>query len=250
MRTFLTKAAATLLTLCLMWPQGVVFAAAPAEGQGELDTLLKSSKPKVVVFDGIEVTDDRVTMKLSGKAKHQTQLLSDPPRILVDLYGTDYQVGVKVILGKGSRIKGVRGQYKGARTWFPGRGGSEAMPYSWGTTEQSGGFAGRRRRGPAEEEQARPRSSPRWRRSRRNQSSRRGSGRKEVEAPKRLWRWPVEHRESGAPRPRCAPRSVPAAQESRRGRADAPDQRAFGQPAGPQSPNGLPRQRRRKCNPA
>ncbi|MBI5882734.1 MAG: type IV pilus secretin PilQ [Elusimicrobia bacterium] len=135
MRTFLTKAAATLLAWCLMWPQGLAFAAAPAGGQGELDALLKSSKPKVVVFDGIEVSDDRITMKLSGTAKHQTQLLSDPPRILVDLYGTDYQVGVKVIPGKGSRIKGVRGnQYKGAPDMVSRIvvDLSEAMPYSVG----------------------------------------------------------------------------------------------------------------------
>ena len=114
MRTVLTKVAATLLTLCLMWPQGIAFAAPSSDQQGELDTLLKVSKPKVVVFDGIDVSDDRVTMKLNGKAKHQTQLLADPPRLLIDLYGTDYQVGVKSVPGKGQRIRGVRGaQYKG-----------------------------------------------------------------------------------------------------------------------------------------
>ncbi|MBI5625294.1 MAG: type IV pilus secretin PilQ [Elusimicrobia bacterium] len=115
MRTMSTKAAATLLALCLAWPQGLVFAAASPEPQGEIDALLKASKPKVVVFDGVEVSEDRVMLKLSGKVKHQTQLLDDPPRLLVDLYGTDYQVGVKSIPGKGPRIKGVRGaQFKGA----------------------------------------------------------------------------------------------------------------------------------------
>ncbi|MBI4676329.1 MAG: type IV pilus secretin PilQ [Elusimicrobia bacterium] len=116
MRTFLTKSAATLLTLCLSWPPGLVYAApAPDQGkQAELDTLLAASKPKAIIFDGIEVSEERVTMKLSGKAKHQTQLLTDPPRLLIDLYGTDYQVGVKTVPGKGKLIKSVRGaQYKG-----------------------------------------------------------------------------------------------------------------------------------------
>ncbi|MBI5209516.1 MAG: AMIN domain-containing protein [Elusimicrobia bacterium] len=141
MRTVLRRLVASSLVLCLCWPQGAVFAAAgeaasaqsdsekakpakkaggPAKSdavkQGELDELLKASKSKGAVFEGIDASKpDRLILTLSAPVKYKTQLMSDPPRLLLELIGADYQVGVKSVTAKGKYFRGVRGsQYKGA----------------------------------------------------------------------------------------------------------------------------------------
>jgi len=64
------------------------------------------------VLESITVDEDTVALRLSQPSMQRTTVTEDPPRIIVDLQGTQLAEGADSLPGKGKLLKGVRwGQY-------------------------------------------------------------------------------------------------------------------------------------------
>ncbi len=66
-----------------------------------------------VSVEALEVSDDKVVIKLSEEAQYKSFMTANPPRLVVEIVGAEYQAGAKSFAGKGKMLKGVRGaQFK------------------------------------------------------------------------------------------------------------------------------------------
>lgn len=66
-----------------------------------------------VTLNGLSVEDDSVTIQLSAAAQYNGFLTANPPRLVIELFDTENQVGAKEIAGKGAYLKRVRaGQFQ------------------------------------------------------------------------------------------------------------------------------------------
>ncbi len=95
----LKKILSAALAVVLSVPAGVVeaFAAAPAPA----------------VFQGVEVSDDFVTIKLSANAPYNSFLTQTPPRLVLELLDTKHDGPTQSAPGKGTFLAGVRsGQFE------------------------------------------------------------------------------------------------------------------------------------------
>lgn len=97
------KTFAAALALLLLCPPGAVAPlwAQPAGKSGD-------DASDLVTVDDLVVAPDQVIIKLSDKAQYQTAVTQNPPRLIVDLLGTQYQAPKKVA-GQGKYLKDVRG---------------------------------------------------------------------------------------------------------------------------------------------
>ena len=86
--------AAAALALACAWPQGLAMRGFAAEA--------------TAVMEGLSVGDDTVTIKLSASAQYNGFLTAKPPRLVVELFDTENQVGAQALAGKGRFLKGVR----------------------------------------------------------------------------------------------------------------------------------------------
>lgn len=92
--------AATLAALIAFPPFGVAPLYAQAAGSA-------------VAVEGLQVTDDKVVIQLSEEAQYKSFMTANPPRLVVEIVGAEYQAGAKSFAGKGKLLKGVRGaQFK------------------------------------------------------------------------------------------------------------------------------------------
>ena len=95
---YLKKATAALLAAALILPNGAV-AAYAAEAAAV-------SAP--VSFQGVEVADDLVTIKLSTAAQYNSFLTQTPPRLILELLDTKHDAADRAAKGKGQFLAGVR----------------------------------------------------------------------------------------------------------------------------------------------
>lgn len=66
-----------------------------------------------LAVEGIEVSEDKVIIKLTDEAQYKSFMTATPPRLVVEIVGAEYQAGAKNFAGKGTVLKGVRGaQFK------------------------------------------------------------------------------------------------------------------------------------------
>lgn len=104
MRTLFRKFLAAALALFLTCPQGAVVGAWAAEA---------AAAKAAVTLDGLDIGEDQVTVKLSGAVKYNSFLTANPPRLVLELLDTDYQLGAKSVAGKGKFLQRVRsGQFE------------------------------------------------------------------------------------------------------------------------------------------
>ncbi len=95
----LKKALSAALAVILAVPAGVVpaFAAAPAPA----------------VFQGVEIADDIVTIRISSAVPYNSFLTQTPPRLVVELLDTQHEGPTQSAKGKGAFLAGVRsGQFE------------------------------------------------------------------------------------------------------------------------------------------
>lgn len=90
------KALSAALAVILAVPGGV----APA--------LAADAAPAPAVFQGVEVTDDMVTIKLSTAVLYNSFLTQTPPRLVMELLDTKHEGPTQSAKGKGSFLSGVR----------------------------------------------------------------------------------------------------------------------------------------------
>lgn len=90
------KALSAALAVILAIPGGVV----PA--------LAADAAPAPAVFQGVEVTDDLVTIKLSTAVLYNSFLTQTPPRLVMELLDTKHEGPTQSAKGKGSFLAGVR----------------------------------------------------------------------------------------------------------------------------------------------
>lgn len=84
-----------------------MLAAGPAPAAWAAD-----AAPERLSLQAIEVSADKVTLKLTGPAKYNTFVTASPPRLVLELLNTETALAVKVIEGKGKVLKRVRaGQF-------------------------------------------------------------------------------------------------------------------------------------------
>ena len=86
-RTFANKFLAAAISISLLCPAGL----APRVWAAEA----------AVTLDGLSVGDDMVTVKLSSKASYNCFLTATPPRLVIEFFDTENQVGAKEVAGKG-----------------------------------------------------------------------------------------------------------------------------------------------------
>ncbi len=92
---FKNKTAALALSLALIQPQGLAWAAEAA------------------MLEGIEVQPDQVTLTLSEQVRYTTFVTVEPPRLVVELADTEFAASSKMEAGKGDLLERVRaGQYQ------------------------------------------------------------------------------------------------------------------------------------------
>ncbi|HAZ07798.1 MAG TPA: hypothetical protein DCZ01_04565 [Elusimicrobia bacterium] len=95
----LKKSTAALLVAALVLPQGIVFAL-PAQAAVPL--------APVASFQGVEVSEDIVTIKLSTAVLYNSFLTSAPPRLVMEFLDTKQEGAGQSVPGKGKFLKGVR----------------------------------------------------------------------------------------------------------------------------------------------
>ncbi|MEE8424998.1 MAG: type IV pilus secretin PilQ [Elusimicrobiota bacterium] len=97
-RVSIKRCAAVLIAAALLRPQDPL-GAAWAAGQATLD--------------GIEVQPDQVIVYLSEPVEHEIFTIAEPPRLVIELLGTEYAAPAKALRGGGKYIRQVRsGQYQ------------------------------------------------------------------------------------------------------------------------------------------
>ncbi|MFI5349929.1 MAG: type IV pilus secretin PilQ [Elusimicrobiota bacterium] len=96
----LKKALATLLAAALIIPQGAV-AAYAADAAA-------SAAPAPASFQGVDVTDDLVTIKLSTAVQYNSFLTQTPPRLILELLDTQNDAAERSTKGLGRYLKSVR----------------------------------------------------------------------------------------------------------------------------------------------
>ena len=96
----LKKALATALAAALILPQGAV-AAFAADAAA-------SSAPAQASFQGVDVADDLVTIKLSTAVQYNSFLTQTPPRLILELLDTKNDAAVLSAQGQGKYLKSVR----------------------------------------------------------------------------------------------------------------------------------------------
>ena len=96
----LKKALAALLAAALIIPQGAV-AAYAADAAA-------SSAPATASFQGVDVADDLVTIKLSTAVQYNSFLTQTPPRLILELLDTKNDAASRSANGQGKYLKGVR----------------------------------------------------------------------------------------------------------------------------------------------
>lgn len=94
----LKKAAAVLLAAALVIPQGAAAAFAA-------DAVLVAP---VALFQGVDVSDDFVAIKLSTTAQYNSFLTQTPPRLVMELLDVKQEGKSITVDGKGNFLKGVR----------------------------------------------------------------------------------------------------------------------------------------------
>ncbi|MFI5363471.1 MAG: AMIN domain-containing protein, partial [Elusimicrobiota bacterium] len=103
----LKKALAAVLAAALIVPQGAV-AAYAADAAA-----VPSAAPAAASFQGVDVTDDLVTIKLSTGVQYNSFLTQTPPRLILELLDTKNDAAVRTAKGRGKYLKGVRSsQYR------------------------------------------------------------------------------------------------------------------------------------------
>src|SRR3954471_8461622 len=96
----LKKALSAALAVILAVPGGIIPAfAADAK---------PAPAPAPVVFQGVTVADDLVTIKLSSAVLYNSFLTQTPPRLVMELLDTKHDGPTQSAKGKGSFLKGVR----------------------------------------------------------------------------------------------------------------------------------------------
>jgi type IV pilus assembly protein PilQ len=98
----LKKALAALLAAALIVPQGAV-AAFAAEAAAPA-----AAAPAPASFQGVDVADDSVTIKLSTSVQYNSFLTQNPPRLILELLDTKNVAAVRAAKGQGRYLKGVR----------------------------------------------------------------------------------------------------------------------------------------------
>jgi type IV pilus assembly protein PilQ len=96
----LKKAAAAFLAAALIMPQGAV-AAYAADAAA-------SAAPVPASFQGVDVADDLVTIKLSTAVQYNSFLTQTPPRLILELLDTKHDAVERAAKGKGQYLAGVR----------------------------------------------------------------------------------------------------------------------------------------------
>lgn len=96
----LKKALATLLAAALAVPSGVA-AACAAE-------VVASTAPAPISFQGVDVADDFVAIKLSTSAQYDSFMTKNPPRLILELLDTKNNALARSAQGRGRYLKGVR----------------------------------------------------------------------------------------------------------------------------------------------
>jgi type IV pilus assembly protein PilQ len=99
-RDFLKKATAALLTAALILPQGAVAAFAADSAA--------PSAPAPASFQGVDVSDDLVTIKLSTSVQYNSFLTQTPPRLVLELLDTKNDAAAHTAKGQGKYLAGVR----------------------------------------------------------------------------------------------------------------------------------------------
>lgn len=97
----LKKATAALLAAALIVPQGAVAAYASA-------VVSPPAASAAASFQGVEVSDDLVTIKLSTSVQYNSFLTQTPPRLVLELLDTKNAAAVRTAKGKGQYLAGVR----------------------------------------------------------------------------------------------------------------------------------------------
>ncbi|MBI2788160.1 MAG: type IV pilus secretin PilQ [Elusimicrobia bacterium] len=75
---------------------------------GVLPALAADAAPAPAVFQGVEVTDDLVTIKLSTAVLYNSFLTQTPPRLVMELLDTKHEGPTQSAKGKGAFLSGVR----------------------------------------------------------------------------------------------------------------------------------------------
>ena len=75
---------------------------------GAVSALAADAAPSPAVFQGVEVTDDLVTIKLSTAVLYNSFLTQTPPRLVMELLDTKHEGPTQSAKGKGAFLSGVR----------------------------------------------------------------------------------------------------------------------------------------------
>lgn len=75
---------------------------------GAVPALAADAAPAPAVFQGVEVTDDLVTIKLSTAVLYNSFLTQTPPRLVMELLDTKHEGPTQSAKGKGAFLSGVR----------------------------------------------------------------------------------------------------------------------------------------------
>ncbi|MDD5656335.1 MAG: type IV pilus secretin PilQ [Elusimicrobia bacterium] len=93
-KTVVRQSLAVMVCAALLVPQGLPVSVWSAEA--------------VATMSGLAVSDDAVTIKLSGPVKYNGFLVANPPKLVVELFDVSNKVGVREIRGRGKFLKRVR----------------------------------------------------------------------------------------------------------------------------------------------
>ncbi|MDE2491927.1 MAG: AMIN domain-containing protein, partial [Elusimicrobia bacterium] len=103
----LKKATAALLAAALVAPQGA-YAAEAAKAVAAAKAPKVEAQPAPVLFRGVDVGDDSVAIKLSGRAAYDSFLTQKPPRLVMDLIGVKDKSSLRSVPGRGAALARVR----------------------------------------------------------------------------------------------------------------------------------------------
>ena len=99
---FIKKLIAATLALSLPLPHGLVLGAFAADAAASAVTL-----------DSLNVVEDQVQLGLSAPVKYNSFMTANPPRLVIELLDTEYQLGAKSVAGRGKYLLRVRsGQFE------------------------------------------------------------------------------------------------------------------------------------------
>jgi type IV pilus assembly protein PilQ len=94
MKRILRRSLAVVVALAVVFPQGLAVQA--------------WADDTTVTVDGLSIGNDTVTIKLSAATQYNDFLTSDPPRLVVELFDAQDEVGAKELPGQGRFLKRVR----------------------------------------------------------------------------------------------------------------------------------------------